>query len=284
MLGKIIAAGIAGYAATKITKTVINNASQAASRSMERQQAVQTYIAPVQPLPVAPVSAGGFCSMCGTRLDAGARFCSGCGAQVGVSAQPIPAVPAAAPGKTLTRQQEFAGVVVKCPNCGQIISNMDVICPSCGHQITGRAASSSVQQLQAGLMQIENSRRIPTGPLESLVYTSAKRAQDEKEIIKKKITLIGSFPIPNTIEEIAEFAILAAGNINVSLSKMTMGNKFDRWGVTDTADARGLSDAWVGKLQQAYQKAEMFFSDKPAFNRIRDVYESKMRELHIRLK
>ena len=238
MLGKIIAAGIAGYAATKITKTVINNASQAASRSMERQQAVQTYIAPVQPLPVAPVSAGGFCSMCGTRLDAGARFCSGCGAQVGVSAQPIPAVPAAAPGKTLTRQQEFAGVVVKCP----------------------------------------------TGPLESLVYTSAKRAQDEKEIIKKKITLIGSFPIPNTIEEIAEFAILAAGNINVSLSKMTMGNKFDRWGVTDTADARGLSDAWVGKLQQAYQKAEMFFSDKPAFNRIRDVYESKMRELHIRLK
>lgn len=284
MLGKIIAAGIAGYAATKITKTVIDKASQAASQAMERQQVVQTYAAPVQSIPIAPASAGGFCSMCGARLDAGARFCSGCGAQVAVSAQSVPAVTTAASGNPMTRQQEFAGVIVKCPNCGEKISNTDVICPSCGHQITGRAASSSVQQLQAGLMQIEYSRRKPNGVLENLVYTSAKRAQDEKEIIKKKITLIGSFPIPNTIEEIAEFAVLAAGNINVSLSKMSLGNRFDRWGDTDTADDRGLSDAWVGKLQQAYQKAEMFFSDKPAFKRIRDIYESKMRELHIRLK
>ena len=280
MLGTLLVTGIAGYAATKITKAVVENTSQV----RDQQQAVQPYAVPVQSIPIVPASAGGFCSTCGARLDAGARFCSGCGAQVAISATSIPAVTRAASGNPVTRQQEFAGVIVKCPNCGQTISNSDVICPTCGHQITGRAASMSIQQLQAGLMQIENSRRQPKGVLESLVYTSTKRVADEKEIIKKKITLISSYPIPNTIDEIVEFAIMAAGNINVSLSKMSLGNRFDRWGDTDTADDRGLSDAWVGKLQQAYQKADMYFSDKPAFRRIRDIYEAKMRELRIRIR
>ncbi len=257
----------------------------------------QQYVAPPQPIPVMPKPTGGFCSNCGGRLDAGARFCPGCGTPVsGVApvVQTQPSVPVtttmppvsvvttpppvpAAPVNPETRQQQFAGVIVKCPNCGQPISNIDVICPSCGYQITGRAASNSVQRLQAELMAVENSRKEITG---LGILKKMLDGEGEEEIIcKKKATLIGSFPIPNTIEEIAEFVILAASNINVSLSKASLGNRFGRTGNDFKAGERGISDAWVGKLQQAYQKAELMFSDKPAFEKIKDIYLRKMKEL-----
>ncbi len=207
-----------------------------------------------------------FCIKCGAKNEIGARFCKGCGATISQAGEVV-----AEQANSNNRTQEYAGIVSKCPNCGEPISNTDVVCPACGYQITGRAASSSVQRLQNQLMAIENTRR-QRSAFESLFYDE----ETDAEIINnKKVTLIKSFPIPNTIDEIAEFVILASTNIDVRLSKKSW------FGKSGDSDEKALSDAWVGKLEQAYQKAELMFSDKPVFDKVRNIYEEKMAELNM---
>ena len=129
-------------------------------------------------------------------------------------------------------------------------------------------------------MAIENSRR-QKNALDDLVQSFTGAGNEEATISSKKATLIKNFPIPNTIEEILEFVILAAGNIDVGLSKVSLGNKLGRAGNDLKANERAVSDAWVGKLQQAYQKAELMFSDMPVFKKVQEVYMSKMQELNM---
>lgn len=279
-----------GTAAGTLGQSVFSAAKQAADQAgisyenakaqMEQERAVlQKAFAPQTASSSASHSKDHFCVKCGTKLDPGAKFCSRCGTAVDspVPSMNVPPIPTANP---TARQQEFAGVVVKCPHCGQPISDTDVVCPSCGYQISGRAASNSVQRLQDQLMAVEYSRQQKTA-FGSLVHSLTGNDDEESAISSKKITLIKSFPIPNTIEEIAEFVILAAGNIDVNLSKVSLGNKWGRLGNDIKANKRGISDAWVGKLQQAYQKAELTFSDKPIFEKIKEIYAKKMIELNM---
>lgn len=224
-----------------------------------------------------------FCVNCGSRLTPNAKFCPNCGVNIAEPTVSPPAVsfaPTNNNGNSEIRQQEYAGKIIKCPNCGQPIGNTDVICPSCGHQITGRSASSSVQHLVSELMAIEYSRR-ERNAIDALVQSFTGDDGEETAICNKKITLIKNFPIPNTIEEITEFIVLAAGNIDVNLSKSSFGNKLGRAGNDFKANERGLSDAWVGKLQQAYQKAELMFADMPIFSKVHEIYVNKMIELNM---
>lgn len=68
----------------------------------------------------------------------------------------------------------------------------------------------------------------------------------------KKDELIRTFYIPNTKEDIHEFFILAMSNIKV--------------GGPNT-------NAWMVKLEQAYQKAELSFSGTQEFERLKGLYE-----------
>lgn len=260
------------------------SANQANSKDSQRDSTsvADGYVAQhspgIPPIQDAPSGTTAFCSNCGARLDANAKFCYNCGTAVSKQSQSTPQMTTA--GTYTSRVQEFAGRIIKCPNCGQPISNTEVICPACGHQITDRAASSSVQRLVAELMAIENSRR-QKNALDDLVQSFTGAGNEEATISSKKATLIKNFPIPNTIEEILEFVILAAGNIDVGLSKVSLGNKLGRSGNDLKANERAVSDAWVGKLQQAYQKAELMFSDMPIFKKVQEVYINKMQELNM---
>lgn len=42
---------------------------------------------------------------------------------------------------------------------------------------------------------------------------------------KQKLALIQNFPIPNTVDDILEFMLLAVSNIDVSLSKKAWNNR-----------------------------------------------------------
>lgn len=280
------AAGSAMQTASETVKQVADNTTASVGAAVEQYQELQaekqvaTKTRTVEAIP--PSSGVKFCSNCGMKLEGGANFCPGCGTKVGSvipSAPPVPDVPIQKENSA-ERQQEFAGVVLKCPNCGQPISHADVVCPGCGYEIIGRAASSSVQRLQNQLMAIENSRSQNTA-LRSIVSSLTGDDKVETDIANKKITLIKSFPIPNTIEEITEFVILAAGSIDVNLSKVSVGNKWGRMGNDYKANERGISDAWVGKLQQAYQKAEVSVSDSQIFEKIKEIYTKKMTELNM---
>lgn len=275
---------VAGSAAHKVASTAKQVADQAAvsygnkmqqiQKEKKEQEEVQNQLE--QTYLSAP--SGGFCSNCGAKLEPGVKFCSNCGSPVNSSVSSnVPPIPATVQNPT-TRQQEFAGSVLKCPNCGAVISQTTAVCPECGHHITGKSATTSVQAFSNQLMLLESRRKGP-GLGQALGLTT-------NPVDSQKLSLIQSFPIPNTIDDIQEFMILAMSNIDVSLSKKSLWNSFDKVGNPadrNVAMARNISDAWVSKMKQAYQKASISFPNDPAFAYIRQLYIEKMADLKMKI-
>ena len=227
-----------------------------------------------------------FCTNCGTGLAANEKFCHNCGTAVAANTkaeteQP-PAIPKESESETLKqdeteRKQEYAGSIVKCPNCGCNISDTMAVCPDCGMQITGRVANLSVQDFKNQLMSIENTRRGGVGGVLG-IYMSASKADIQK------LSLIRNFPIPNSIGDVLEFMMLAIANIDVNLSKNTFANRNSGGGIETAATInRTISNAWVSKMEQAYKKAEFLFPNDPAFAGIQKMYFEKMKELKIKV-
>ena len=221
-----------------------------------------------------------FCSYCGTKLNMGVKFCSNCGKSVkkndknndlNVSEKEISVTKEEK--KTNERQQEYIGSVLKCSYCGCAITQTTAICPDCGMKITGQVAVKSVHEFNEQLMLIESKRK-RKGSVFSASPTDLQ-----------KLALIRSFPVPNTVDDILEFIFLAVANIDNSLSKNNIWNKMSNAG-RETADTIGktISDAWVAKMQQAYQKAKIMFPQEEIFKQIEELYLNKMKELKIKVK
>lgn len=207
-----------------------------------------------------------FCVNCGEKLVAGAKFCHSCGTPVGG----ISSV------NNNIRKEEYAGKIFKCPNCGAVITESTVICPECGTQITGREAVSSVKKFEEKLMEIESKRK--GGIIDALTKSS-------NVVDNQKLNLIKSFPIPNTVTDINEFIFLAIANIDVKLSKQSVGSKFSSALNSNDKNLKmqkNISDAWVLKMQQAYQKALVSFQNDPTFEGMQKVYLDKLKELKIK--
>lgn len=237
-----------------------------------------------------------YCTNCGAALTSSAKFCSACGNKVEIIGNDTEIITEktenavssiSTPGINITpppipnqqRQQEFVGTIMKCSNCGAIISDSTVICPNCGAKITGRSAVTSVQEFKNQLMTIESTRKRGHGG-----FLGAYLAVDSADT--KKLSLIRNFPIPNTIDDIMEFMFLAVANIDVSLSKNTAMNRWNNSAQSmETAATidRTISNAWVSKMQQAYQKAEIMFPNDQAFPNIQKIYFDKMKELKIKI-
>lgn len=286
---------------SSVVKQVADSAAEAIENSQEKKQEEADTHAQVllnqmnvQPGTASPQPASQpmskFCTSCGAKLIPGNKFCGNCGAPTGIESnntnQAIPPIPGAHSSSPLSsmenptaRHQEFAGIMIKCPNCGASINQTTAVCPECGHYMTGRAAVSSVQRFSDQLLVLEAHRK-KDGLLDML--NSKVNPTD-----MQKLTLIRSFPVPNTIDDIQEFMLLASSNINVELSK----RGFSLFGpsttptteVTSSNIERVISDAWVAKMQQIYQKAEIVFPNEPAFAYVQQLYLDKMKELKIKV-
>ena len=221
-----------------------------------------------------------FCSNCGTKLNENAKFCHGCGAAVGTvmaetqSTQTPSVIPPEE--KRSERQQEYVGKILKCPHCGGTLTEITAVCYHCGIPITKKEAIITVQEFKNQLMNIENSRKKKTGGI-----FAAYQTIDEAD--RQKLTLIRNFPIPNSIDDIVEFMMLAIANIDVSLSKKTFTNALystnNLNGETAATIERTISNAWVSKMEQCYRKAEVAFPEHPVFTTIQRAYNEKITEL-----
>lgn len=138
--------------------------------------------------------------------------------------------PAAEPTKKETPQQQkvftdepirerrtvFEGEIHKCPNCGEVLQSFVINCPTCGHEFRGAKNSTSVREFAAKLEEIERSR-----PVKKFGLKKALANQTEvSETDLRKISLIRSFVIPNTKEDLLEFLVLASSNFNLNISKL----------------------------------------------------------------
>ena len=137
-----------------------------------------------------------FCINCGNPIVDGAKFCHNCGAsQTGTT-------------NNTQRKTVYEGEIHKCPNCGETIDSFTPKCPSCGFEFRGVKPVSSVQELSIRLANIDQQRRFNNR------RKSVFNSREPDEIDKQKIDLISTFPIPNTKEDLYEFIILAASNID----------------------------------------------------------------------
>lgn len=200
-----------------------------------------------------------YCMNCGQQLPEGAKFCSSCGTATGEVKT-----------ETAQRKTVYDGELHKCPNCGELINAFVTICPACNYELRGAKASSIVKEFADKLEQIEKTREAQKShSFIGKLYGSDGQLNKTDE---QKISLIRSFSIPNTKEDIFEFMILAASNIDLKL--YGLGDK----GVI-TASQRAVSDAWLAKFEQAYEKASFAFSTSSDFLSIKDIHDKKIKQL-----
>jgi uncharacterized Zn finger protein (UPF0148 family) len=191
-----------------------------------------------------------FCSKCGVELADGAAFCSACGTAVGASE----------PKKDNQRKISFEGEVHKCPNCGEVLKGFESVCSACGFEIRGTKTAESVQEFVKKLESLDGEK----GGTAWLAHQAFGEDQ-LSPIVEKKVNLIKNFPIPNAKEDIREFMILAASNLDPILYE------------GDSKIAKtALLAAWKVKMEQAYQKAKMSFGTGADFRSVHKIYDEKI--------
>lgn len=144
-----------------------------------------------------------FCINCGQELAEGAKFCANCGKAV--------------TGESTISQRKtvYEGNLHKCPNCGEVLNSFVTNCPTCGHEIRDAQGVSSVRQLAIKLEQLESKRPPKKGTnIFAQIFSGGTQLQS---IDEQKIDLIRNFSIPNTKEDVLEFIVLAAANIDLKV-------------------------------------------------------------------
>lgn len=132
------------------------------------------------------------------------------------------------------RTSVYEGEIHKCPNCGEVLDSFVSNCPACGFELRGTKSSETVQNFAK---RIEN---------------AINDAQ--------KIEIIRSYPIPNNKEDVFEFMIIAATNFNAEQS------------ISGNGVSKSVSDAWLTKIEQGYQKARLLFGDNADFIKVQNIY------------
>lgn len=139
----------------------------------------------------------------------------------------------------------------RCPACGEIVSPNETICPTCGFEIRD-VAEGSIALLSKRLDIIESKR-------------PEKKRKEDRSIIsatdERKISLIRSWPIPNSRDDLFEFMAMAGGNCIRS----------GKIGTDRIASEDALSDAWSSKFDQAYAKAKRLFGKTEDFDQFREL-------------
>lgn len=191
-----------------------------------------------------------YCTNCGGYVEDGAKFCGKCGAKMNVnhgSNMTSNTQDSQSETKKTKRETVYDGEVHKCPNCGAVLTSFVKNCPECGYELRGAAGAVSIQEF------------------------SNNYARATSNV--KKVDLIRTFVIPNTREDILEFAILASSNIDTG-SYSRQSNV-----VSGGATQQDVIDAWMAKFEQARQKANILLTDDPYLEKINKLYADKKKEL-----
>ena len=181
-----------------------------------------------------------YCSNCGHQLVDDANFCSECGTPVNNVVRS-------------ERKVVFEGDVHKCPNCGEILNSFTVECPACGYELRNTGSSIGVQEFILKLEKIEASRG--TRKRKFFGGNSAERTN----IRKRRVSLIRSFSIPNTKEDILEFMILAASNVNTKAElSEAEAEESDAWKAGDDEEFLQFQKIYTQKMKEIKRKRIQF--------------------------
>lgn len=197
-----------------------------------------------------------YCPNCGMKIEGHPNFCKYCGFAL---------------EKNNEQRQEFAGKVVRCPNCGEPLKSFVAKCPSCGYEFKEVKSSDSVKEFAKKLEEIEEGTFSDSG--KNNIFNTFSLGKKKKYVTDDRIiSYIKNFNVPNTKEDIIEFMILATSNINVP----ALSNNIEDSGVSSVKDFQALqarSQAWMTKVKQVYEKAKLTFGSDSDFYIIQDLYD-----------
>lgn len=167
----------------------------------------------------------------------------------------------------------------KCPGCGHPLNGIVAVCPMCGYEMQATDSDGSVAEFARGLNRIERGRN---NTLDSISKTLSGKMSNPTD--EKIASHIRNYVIPNTKEDVFEFMLLAAGNLDASaVAKLDKRKGFFGANNAQRQEREGISEvvltAWLNKFEQAYQKAKISFGGDQDFKKIQDLYDSKMREI-----
>lgn len=203
-----------------------------------------------------------FCQNCGNKLDPTAKFCPECGEPVAKKDMSI-------------RHQKFAGEIIKCPNCGEILNSFASQCPACGYEIRGTNLNDSVKEFAQELKKLENGRHSEKGFGIGRAFAQAFSANTVNIVDRQLADRILNFVVPNTKEDIFEFMILAASNID----PMAYDTTINGYGLYERTGKLMISNAWDSKYSQVHQKAKMMFPEDSRLDEIENMYKSKQKQI-----
>lgn len=201
-----------------------------------------------------------YCRNCGSQIVDGAKFCQKCGTPVVVN-------PGDNGGQT-ERRQEFEGKIYKCPNCGEVLKSFTRNCPTCGFELRGVKGASAVREFALKMEAIELKRASERKGL----LGRLNRTNDISSVDEQKISLIQSFTVPNTKEDMLEFMILATSNVNYNVYKVDYYSR-------RIEKEKAVNEAWVAKIKQVYNKAKVSYGSDVDFQQIEMIYNNCMSEI-----
>lgn len=206
-----------------------------------------------------------YCPFCGTKLDKGARFCKNCGEEI-VDSQQLyqeSGCKDSCDENPFERQTVYEGYIHKCPNCGQILNAFELNCPACGYELRSVKASSAVKEFALKLEAIESGREYekPLG-----FFAAAEAQQRVSKTDEQKISLIKSFSVPSSKEDMLEFMILAVSNMNMSAYDSFSSGSLSK-------GEKEINAAWFAKVQQVYEKAKRSHSADSTLAEIQTLYD-----------
>lgn len=193
-----------------------------------------------------------FCKNCGTQVEDDSKFCNNCGAEI-----------------IKEKKSQYVGEVKKCPNCGEIISSFALKCNACGYELRNVESSNAILSLQQSLDEINKNIEDNGSALEK--FSSLMGFRNINRKTSKMIELIKNFSIPNTKEDILEFMVMASSNINIDI--------FDCPNDNLVQNEKALSEAWISKMDQAYQKSCLTMNNEKEFIQIEYLYKTKMNDI-----
>lgn len=154
-----------------------------------------------------------------------------------------------------------------CNNCGASISDNAKFCQECGSKIGNNAGTAHIEY-RGTLLKCPNcqgsvDKTTTVCPYCGYQFHNVGASRTLKQFAdsllhaqdKDKGDVIRSYPVPNTSEDIKEFMLMASTNVK------------------DESLPEDIFSAWVVKLEQCKQKADMVIADHEDRKAINEIYE-----------
>jgi len=140
------------------------------------------------------------------------------------------------------------GDIKKCPACGAHVHSFVSKCGDCGHEFRNIEAVSSIKALHLELQKgEEDERNKPRSWVEKMDGELAVA----KAVANRQKSIIASFPVPNTKEDLLEFLSIANSEASKKLGFF----------IASVHPEAVLKNAWKAKCEQLIIKSRLTFND-----------------------